>query len=183
MPRPEPATVGEKLFWSYANLAMAHVALKDGAVKYSVKHFGIRARLYAGLRKGTMAVRSLFDDEREKLAQGPRCSYCGAADRLSVDHIFPRLKGGRDAADNLLPACRSCNASKGARDLLDWMRGRDAFPTLFVYRRYLKLALAEAEAAGLMHAPLAALPEDALPFDPAALPGKPPLDRLRLAWG
>lgn len=42
------------------------------------------------------------------------CFYCGDPGG-TADHFWP-LKPGPHAAYNLLPACRSCNARKGARD-------------------------------------------------------------------
>lgn len=48
------------------------------------------------------------------------CAYCGSTKALEQDHIIPLSKGGRNTPDNLVPACASCNRSKGARDLLDW---------------------------------------------------------------
>ena len=44
------------------------------------------------------------------------CAYCGCPLTLATvtyDHKQPLSRGGRHAAANLLPACRSCNASKG----------------------------------------------------------------------
>jgi len=46
---------------------------------------------------------------------GYRCCICGAAERLSVDHIIPISKGGSDELDNLQTLCWSCNSRKGAR--------------------------------------------------------------------
>lgn len=49
---------------------------------------------------------------------GFACRYCGArAPRaeLQVDHILPRAKGGTNHPDNLVTACRDCNAGKSAR--------------------------------------------------------------------
>lgn len=43
---------------------------------------------------------------------GGRCAYCGAAAPLEVDHRIPLARGGSNAIDNILPACRSCNARK-----------------------------------------------------------------------
>jgi 5-methylcytosine-specific restriction endonuclease McrA len=43
------------------------------------------------------------------------CVYCGAQNRLSVDHIMPRSKGGADTPDNLVTACLSCNIRKSDR--------------------------------------------------------------------
>ena len=45
---------------------------------------------------------------------GHRCAYCaGPADTL--DHVLPRCRGGRDAWDNTVAACRHCNGRKGDR--------------------------------------------------------------------
>ena len=42
-----------------------------------------------------------------------RCIYCGTASRsLTQDHITPLSKGGNHTVTNVVPACRSCNASK-----------------------------------------------------------------------
>jgi hypothetical protein len=40
-----------------------------------------------------------------------------------MDHVVPRHAGGGDSWWNLAGACRSCNASKGARPLLPWFPG------------------------------------------------------------
>lgn len=48
-----------------------------------------------------------------------RCAYCGKPG-ATIDHIIPISRGGRDALDNVQPACRRCNCSKGARLLSEW---------------------------------------------------------------
>jgi 5-methylcytosine-specific restriction endonuclease McrA len=53
---------------------------------------------------------------------GNRCAYCGAPGPLQKDHIIPITRGGRHAIGNLLPACKSCNTSKGNRLLSEWRR-------------------------------------------------------------
>ena len=42
---------------------------------------------------------------------GHRCQYCGAQAE-NIDHIVPRSKGGQHAWDNVVAACRRCNARK-----------------------------------------------------------------------
>lgn len=44
-----------------------------------------------------------------------RCQHCGAHKDLTLDHIHPYSKGGRDTLENLQTLCRSCNARKGVR--------------------------------------------------------------------
>lgn len=43
------------------------------------------------------------------------CRYCRSTERLSIDHVKPRVQGGSDDADNLVVACKSCNSRKGGR--------------------------------------------------------------------
>ena len=180
MPR-KITTIRESLYWSYANLALAEAALQENEKKYSRKHYGIRARLYAGLCKGTMNVRSLVRDDQLKLTMPQACSYCGGGENLSMDHLFPRERGGRESGDNIVWACRSCNSSKGATDFLDWMRKNDRFPPMLLLRRYLKLAIAFCESKDIMHHPIedaVSLPYE-LPFNLHAIPHSfPPLDQL-----
>jgi len=45
------------------------------------------------------------------------CAYCGRFRDLTVDHIFPKSKGGKDSWDNLISACQKCNSKKGDRTL------------------------------------------------------------------
>lgn len=53
---------------------------------------------------------------------GFRCAYCGVEDKLTVDHVIPISRGGPDAPENVVPACKSCNSSKGAKTLDEWQR-------------------------------------------------------------
>ena len=47
---------------------------------------------------------------------GFKCQYCGTVKGpLTVDHIIPRTKGGKDTWDNLVSACVKCNNKKGDR--------------------------------------------------------------------
>jgi hypothetical protein len=141
VPKSELSTVREVLFWSYANLAMAHTAVDRKQEKYAAFNYMIRAKLFKGLIDGMMNIRTLFDDEKIKLLSGTRCSYCGSTENLALDHIFAKKLGGKDAGDNLIYACRSCNSSKGKKDMMEWMSCKNSFPPLMVLRRYLKLVV------------------------------------------
>jgi 5-methylcytosine-specific restriction endonuclease McrA len=44
---------------------------------------------------------------------GKKCLCCGSEDKLSLDHITPIQKGGKDEVENLQPLCKSCNSRKG----------------------------------------------------------------------
>lgn len=44
-----------------------------------------------------------------------RCRYCRSTDNpLTVDHVLPVALGGSDNPDNLVAACRDCNAGKSS---------------------------------------------------------------------
>ena len=46
---------------------------------------------------------------------GNRCQYCGSRERLTLDHVHPRSRGGPDTWENLVAACVPCNNRKGSR--------------------------------------------------------------------
>ncbi len=53
------------------------------------------------------------------------CAYCGKIpDVPDVDHIFPKVRGGDNSAENLTTSCPSCNRSKGARTPYEWNRSK-----------------------------------------------------------
>jgi 5-methylcytosine-specific restriction endonuclease McrA len=46
------------------------------------------------------------------------CQYCAmifAGSRLTLDHVLPRSRGGRDTWENLVTCCHSCNHRKADR--------------------------------------------------------------------
>lgn len=60
---------------------------------------------------------------------GGACTYCGtglnpfqrhAPNGFQIDHVHPRSRGGSDAIENLVPACKICNCSKRDRPLSQW---------------------------------------------------------------
>lgn len=58
------------------------------------------------------------------LRDGLACVYCGQGIEegatLTLDHLTPHSLGGSNAADNLVTACRRCNAARGTRDYHDF---------------------------------------------------------------
>lgn len=44
---------------------------------------------------------------------GNHCQYCGATSHLTLDHVYPKSRGGKTSWDNLVTACKNCNAKKG----------------------------------------------------------------------
>lgn len=178
-----PKTIGESLYWSYAQLAMAFASANHDEPTYQRTDFIVRSKIYYGLLRGKLKLGSMFKDEREKITGAGLCSYCGGTENLSLDHLIPRLRGGEDAADNLVTSCRSCNSSKGAKDLLEWATSRGELPTLVLLRRYLKLAIRHCVRNDLMSVSVseAGTLDPPLPFALAAVPRSLPEPELLVA--
>lgn len=55
-----------------------------------------------------------------------RCAYCGRDDvKMTQDHVIPVAHGGGYTADNLIPACKSCNCSRSdmsIREFVDYAK-------------------------------------------------------------
>lgn len=65
------------------------------------------------------------------------CAYCGAEGAaLQKDCVLPISRGGRYCLDNVVPACRSCNASKSNEEVTTWMRRKRLDEPAFLVRWY-----------------------------------------------
>tara|TARA_R100000008_G_C3523451_1_gene135273 strand:- start:145 stop:669 length:525 start_codon:yes stop_codon:yes gene_type:complete len=48
---------------------------------------------------------------------GNQCQYCAkkfSTSELTLDHVIPKSRGGRNTWENLVVACKKCNQKKGA---------------------------------------------------------------------
>lgn len=68
-----------------------------------VKSFVVRHRKWSP-RKRNVLMRDSYE-----------CQYCGSEDNLTLDHVVPKSKGGKDTWENLVAACQKCNSRKGDR--------------------------------------------------------------------
>jgi 5-methylcytosine-specific restriction endonuclease McrA len=60
-----------------------------------------------------------------RIDYGNRCAYCNKSNNaLEPDHVIPLSKYGSNDISNIVPACPSCNRSKGNKSLLVWMLDR-----------------------------------------------------------
>lgn len=65
-----------------------------------------------------------FTKRNVLVRDGHRCQYCGkraVASRLTVDHVVPKVRGGRSVWTNVVTACADCNVKKGNK--LPWEAG------------------------------------------------------------
>ena len=63
------------------------------------------------------------------------CAYCGSDDAaLQRDCVLPISRGGRYTVENVVPACRSCNASKCNAEVGSWLRRKRLDEAAFLVR-------------------------------------------------
>ena len=63
------------------------------------------------------------------------CAYCGATGTaLQRDCVLALSRGGRYTLDNIVPACRSCNASKCNDEVTGWLRRKRLDERAFLAR-------------------------------------------------
>ena len=57
-----------------------------------------------------------------KYGWGGLCAYCRCNRATTLDHLKPKSRGGSSLRSNLIPACQSCNHSKGSQHWLVWFQ-------------------------------------------------------------
>lgn len=91
----------------------AEVVASNGAI-FRAEHVAIEAPSVVRLRRfvhvpfrahAPLTRRAVFARD------GWTCQYCGAAAE-NLDHVVPRSRGGLHVWDNVVAACRRCNAKK-----------------------------------------------------------------------
>lgn len=80
----------------------------------------------------------LSDDQWDALrAEWGGCAYCGATEvSLQKDTVLAISRGGRYTLENVVPACRSCNASKCNDEVTGWMRRKRLDERAFLVRHH-----------------------------------------------
>jgi 5-methylcytosine-specific restriction endonuclease McrA len=91
----------------------------------------MRYRLYVERSDGSIDLQVA-----RALYEAPRCAYCArrlADQNRSIDHVVPLERGGLHVRDNVVPACRLCNHSKGKHMLDEWEGPEDLWgvPTIW----------------------------------------------------
>lgn len=87
-------------------------------------------------RRVAAADNDLTTDEWESLLEAwGACAYCGAtAGPFQKDCVLPISRGGRYTFENVVPACRSCNASKSNDEVTGWLRRKRLDERAFLLR-------------------------------------------------
>lgn len=72
------------------------------------------------LKKRLLSTLTVDQWEDTKKYFNNRCCYCGGDEKLTQDHFVPLSKNGEYTYHNIVPACTSCNLSKGDRLFHEW---------------------------------------------------------------
>jgi hypothetical protein len=84
----------------------------------------IRAQSARRRSRASATVNTLTEQEWQSIlgAYHHRCAYCGRDDvPMTQEHVIPILHGGGYTADNIIPACKSCNASRRTKSIPDFI--------------------------------------------------------------
>ena len=96
-------------------------------------------------RKSRLRHRARRKLDRIIKRDGDKCSYCGTAEGLTIDHKTPLVRGGNSWITNLALACKSCNSDKGRlthEEYLAELERRKRLVTSFISGRELKREVA-----------------------------------------
>ena len=86
-------------------------------VRTATRDFPLPAVLRAPTRVAREPSRVALTRRNVLLRDGNVCVYCGGSggQKLTIDHVIPRSRGGRSTWDNVVAACATCNRRKGDR--------------------------------------------------------------------
>lgn len=81
--------------------------------KISIDNKNYRAR-----KKNSVGIITVEEWENLKEKYGNICLCCKRGDlKLTIDHIIPLSKGGRNTIENIQPLCSSCNSRKKDKEI------------------------------------------------------------------
>lgn len=112
--------------WYHANKPQHQAGNKRWIAKNRAKH-NTYQKVYGHRRRCTMLCSTytpltVAQWQETLLVFNHACAYClRQGVPLEQEHMMPISRGGAHSADNVVPACRSCNASKATRSLLEFI--------------------------------------------------------------
>lgn len=183
---PKFNNFGEYLFYAYANIQMLFYALKSGKPQYDRLCYMIRAKAFKAYKEGRWNIHDLMQFNVTKIRNNNYCWYCGKEmppSELTIDHVFPRSKGGGNDMDNIIMVCKNCNSSKGNMDLFEWyFKERKVWPPVNVIVHYLKNIYLYSVENGLMGKHSYEMDKLKLPFNWRYIPLKYPQPKDYAPW-
>jgi len=92
-----------------------HLYIKSEKLRISLPMIvKLKSYIYLKQRKIALTRKNIFKRDNHK------CQYCGKSTvSLTIDHVIPKNKGGKDSWENLVSACMKCNLMKADNSLKD----------------------------------------------------------------
>lgn len=131
MPPSAVKTIRDLIFWEYAKLI-------SGSAGFGRKQYPFIMRKFKELQSEVIKWSDIL---REDINMDmTRCAYCDNAEDLTNDHIVPKRECHFAEIHNIVKSCKSCNSSKGDKDLIEWwgLERRYELPRI-VHGKYLKM--------------------------------------------
>lgn len=144
MPPAYVSTIREEILYEYAKLISRSA--------YGTLQRGFITERFKKLRDGAITISDTIREWEREQELPKECVFCGSKQDLTTDHLIPRNRGGTDAADNLVIACKPCNSSRGEKGIFEWLglERKDQLHRL-VAGKYLKQLLLVHETAGTIN--------------------------------
>jgi len=79
------------------------------------KYWRTRLHTYNCLAEDKITVDEWLAELKKRKAE---CAICGTKENLTIDHIIPLRKGGRNIISNIQLLCATCNQKKGSNPSL-----------------------------------------------------------------
>lgn len=104
-----------------------------------------KRRWQRGSNLGTATVEFKYDNfkkfQRRLLyyQYNGKCAYCGCHleyDELTIDHVIPKVKGGKNSKKNYRACCRDCNEFKGQKTMKEFRIAIEEKPTKEIQEKY-----------------------------------------------
>ena len=128
----------------------------------------IREKALKAYKEGRWNIHDLLEINIVKIMENDYCWYCGKSmesSHLTKDHVFPKIKGGKNCIDNIIMVCKTCNSSKGKMNLFEWYNDiRNEWPPISVWVHYMKNIYIYSTENGLMDKSFEDLNAMDLPF-------------------
>jgi len=153
MPPRAIRTLKDLLFWQYAKII-------SESAGFGKSNYGFIMDRFKRLRSGEIEWSSSIREWIHEMENPDRCIYCGADEKLIVEHMIPLSRGGPDHPDNAVMVCAGCNSSKGDRRLYEFygLENRNRIPRI-AEGKYLKLLYDELDQRGLLETDRKGIPD------------------------
>lgn len=113
MPPKAIKSVRDIIYYQYAKI----ISNSSG---FGKENYGVIMSNWKKLKSGEMHWSSTVREWVREHENPNVCIYCGLMDKLTTEHILPRVHGGEDIPDNVVRVCNNCNSSKGGKRMYEW---------------------------------------------------------------